>query len=103
LQNCLDNKSQQNYFRLNIILTKKQFTIDNINYIAKFRNYIYIRSNFKNNYIEIVYTIFLLLLFFELNYISLFVNKIYYCYNIIQYRLNRIYIFEVLNRLQQFY
>jgi len=101
LQNCLNFQLQKNYFRLNIILTDKQFTIDNINCIQKLQNCIKEQLNFFQNCTEIIYTIFLLFLFFELNQISIFTNNIYQYSDFIQSRLNSRIIFEILSRLQQ--
>jgi len=103
LQNRLDNESRKNYFRLNVILIKKQFTINNVDCITKLRDYIYTKSNFKYNCTKFVYAILLLLLIFELSYILLFVNNVYYCYNIIQCKFDKIYMLEALDRLQQSY
>lgn len=101
LQNRLENESRQNYFRLNVILTKKQFTIDDVNCMAKLRDYVHTRSNFKDNCTKIVHAMLLSSLFFELNHMSLFVNEIYHCYGTIRCKFDGIYMLEALGRLQQ--
>lgn len=101
LQNRLDSQSRKNYFRLNIILTDKQFTIDNVNRIQELQDCIKEQSNLFQNCTNIVYAILLLFLFFELNQISIFINSVYRYSDFIRSRLNSRIILEALSRLQQ--
>jgi len=101
LQNRLDNESRKDYFRLNVILTEKQFTIDDVNCMAELRDCVHTKSDFKHNCTEIVHAILLSSLFFELSHMPLFVDGVYHCYGMIRCRLDGICMLEALGRLQQ--
>jgi len=101
LQNRLDSQSRKDYFRLNVTLTDKQFTIDDVDRMQELQDCVKEQPNLSQNCTEIVHAMLLSSLFFELSQMPIFTNGVYRCPGFIRSRLDGRIMLEALSRLQQ--
>lgn len=100
LQNRLDNETRKDFFRLNVTLTEKLFTIDNVNCMQELRDNVYEQSDCQQES-EILHAMLLSSLFFELSQTPTFTDGAYHCYGIVRSRLDGRHLLDALRKLQR--
>jgi ribosomal protein L44E len=99
LWNRLDDRVREDYFRLNIFFSEEALSINDVNHMKELRECVHLQLNDDIECQKIAFALLVSILFFELNFISIFNNEKYHCQDIIRCRLENIVICEALTRI----
>lgn len=99
LMNRLNERFQEDYFRLNIFFSDQELAIDDINCMNDLRASVHLRSRMFQDIKSIVSTLLTFTFFFELITISLFDSCMFHCQEIIQCRLQNNVIIQALAQI----
>lgn len=99
LMNRLNERSREDYFRLNISFSSQESAIDDINCINDLRASVHLRSRMFQDNRSIVSTLLTFTFFFKLITIFLFDSRMFHCQEIIRCRLQDNVIIQALARI----
>lgn len=101
LWNNLDDRSREDYFRLNIFFPGEEPAMDDINRMNELRECVYLQPNSEYDPQRTTFALLVSTFFFELNGIPVYQTGRYYCSGIIRCRLKGSVICQALNRIHQ--
>ena len=96
LQNRLNQKSRKDYFRLNVALSKDQWTIDDTDQMSDLRKQVHLRSGKDQELNEIAFALMISSFFFELTKAPTFTKGSYRCEGTIRCRIYSVPIEQLL-------
>lgn len=101
LQNRLDRKARENYFRLNVSLSDELSTIDDVGRMDEIRRQVESEPDQDQHYLNIAFALIVASFFFELVRVPTFRSGKYFCQGVIRSRLRGSSIAYLLRSIQR--
>lgn len=102
LQNRLDEKSREDYFRLNVVLSSQEMTMDNVDCMENLRKKVHAQTSIDEQYLKKMITALLVANFyFEFTAVPVFKSGFYHCHGTIRCRFSSQIIEQTMKKIQK--